>query len=144
VKEMMDFLYSEVGGPLSSYGIIDDLEASLGRIEEVFNQGTYIETWNGYVVSAGGYLPEAPKMFIYEDEGGLHIEGRGDDISEDEWLDVIVDTGSYVRNESGFYVGSDVLDGRSLSIARADDRLTFILADGMAKPPICLYADMLS
>ncbi|MDP7080253.1 MAG: hypothetical protein QF415_10205 [Candidatus Undinarchaeales archaeon] len=141
---MLESLYSEVGGPLSSYGIIDDLEASLGRIEEVFNQGTYIETWNGYVVSAGGYLPEAPKMFIYEDEGGLHIEGRGDDLSEDPWLNVQVETGSYARDESGFYVGSDVLDGRTLSIARAEERLIFMLTDGMVRPPIFLYADILS
>ncbi len=139
-----DLSYSQLGGPLSPYGIIDDLEASLGRIEEVFHQGSYIETWNGYVVSAGGYLPEAPKMFIYEDEAGLHIEGRGDDLSEEPWLDVLVETGSYLRDDIGFYVGSDVLDGRTLSITRAEDRLSFMLTDGMVRPPICLYADLLS
>jgi hypothetical protein len=133
-------------GAADPYGALDELAGSLDRIEELFLDGSYAERGRGYIVSAGGALPESPKLLIYEDERGLHLEGRGDGLSEEMWLDLTFRPGEYLTDGEGFYVGREALgggalDGRTLAIRLVGERLTFCLSDGMDLPPVHLWCD---
>lgn len=129
----------------SVLGIEDDIDnifAHRAEIENIFNEGIYAEIDNGYIVTmADNFYDESPKMLMYEDTFGFHIEGRGNYYSEDIWLHVVFSPDDYTNTDNGYAINPTRHDVTKLAIYEKDDILHFMLVSRMQIPPLHLTAN---
>lgn len=116
---------------------IDSLYEQMDRVRELLDHGTYVELPHGYLVRSDSFLPEAPKLYVFEDAMGLHIQGRGDGASEEGWLDITFNGAHYhARDKSYVVTEGRAMDASSLRVMRdEDDRLHITVSSGMLMPP---------
>ena len=115
---------------------LESLYNQLDLVESLFENGSYMELDNGYLIQADSLLPEAPKLLIYEDEQGLHLQGRGNGMSEDKWLDVTFTGSHYLSRNKAYRVSEGrAMDQRTLAIYQGEEDRLHITVASMCMPP---------